>query len=108
MTGLISIIIIIASILLVVVVFVQNPKGGGLSSDFGAAQQMGGVQRTNDFIEKATWSLAAGVMVLSLALTIMTKPPKTATQKLDNTEQGQNGNQGGGNAGGQTGQNPGQ
>jgi hypothetical protein len=47
-------------------------------------------------------------MVLSLALTIMTKPPKTATQKLDNTEQGQNGNQGGGNAGGQTGQNPAQ
>ena len=107
MTGLISIIIIIASILLVVVVFVQNPKGGGLSSDFGAAQQMGGVQRTNDFIEKATWSLAAGVMVLSLVLTILSKPPKAATPKPNGTEQGQ----GGGNAGNQqpaNGQNPAQ
>lgn len=74
MAGLITIIIIIASILLVAVVFIQNPKGGGLSSDFGAAHQLGGVQRTNDFIEKATWSLAGGVMVLSIVLTIMLKP----------------------------------
>lgn len=77
MTGLISIIIILASILLIVVVFVQNPKGGGLSSDFGAAQQLGGVQRTNDFIEKATWSLAGAIMVLSIALTVMMTPEKT-------------------------------
>lgn len=77
MTGLISVIIILASILLVVVVFVQNPKGGGLSTDFGAAHQLGGVQRTNDFIEKATWSLAAGIMVLSIALTIIATPDKS-------------------------------
>lgn len=76
MTGLISIIIILASILLIVVVFVQNPKGGGLSSDFGAAQQLGGVQRTNDFIEKATWSLAGAIMVLSIALTVIMTPDK--------------------------------
>jgi preprotein translocase subunit SecG len=43
--------------------YVQNPKGGGLSSDFGAAQQIGGVQKTNDFIDKATWSLAGVIMV---------------------------------------------
>ena len=102
MTGLISIIIILASILLVVVVFVQNPKGGGLSSDFGAAQQLGGVQRTNDFIEKATWSLAGAIMVLSIALTIMMTPEKVdrpGGQK--NTEQGSgNGNGQGGNNGG--------
>lgn len=69
-----SALIILASILLIVVVFVQNPKGGGLSTDFGAAHQLGGVQRTNDFIEKATWSLAAGIMVFSIALTVIKTP----------------------------------
>lgn len=98
MTGIISIIIILASILLVVVVFVQNPKGGGLSSDFGAAQQLGGVQRTNDFIEKATWSLAAAVMVLSIALTIMMTPEK---QLPGNQPPAQKGQQQGAPQGGQ-------
>ena len=70
MDMLFSIIIVIASILLVGVVFIQNPKGGGLSSDFGAAQQIGGVQKTNDFIDKTTWGLAALVAVLSIVLTI--------------------------------------
>ncbi len=70
MDTLFSIIIVLASILLVGVVFIQNPKGGGLSSDFGAAQQIGGVQKTNDFIDKTTWGLAAVVAVLSIVLTI--------------------------------------
>lgn len=73
MTALFSILIIIASILLIFVVFVQNPKGGGLSSDFGAAQQIGGVQKTNDFIDKATWYLAGTIAVLSIILTIKAK-----------------------------------
>lgn len=95
MTGIISIIIILASILLVVVVFVQNPKGGGLSSDFGAAHQLGGVQRTNDFIEKATWSLAAAVMILSIALTIMMTPDKSQLPGGQGSQQGQQQQQGG-------------
>ncbi|MFK7784385.1 MAG: preprotein translocase subunit SecG [Crocinitomicaceae bacterium] len=70
MDTLFSIIIVLASILLVGVVFIQNPKGGGLSSDFGAAQQIGGVQKTNDFIDKTTWGLAGIVAILSIVLTI--------------------------------------
>lgn len=66
-------VILLASVLLILVVFVQNPKGGGLSSDFGAAQQIGGVKKTNDFIDKATWSLAGIVAVLSIILTIRMK-----------------------------------
>ena len=38
---------------------VQNPKGGGLSSTFGGGQQqIGGVQKTTDFLDKSTWVLA--------------------------------------------------
>jgi preprotein translocase subunit SecG len=66
-------IILLASVLLVFVVYIQNPKGGGLSSDFGAAQQLGGVQKTNDFIDKATWGLAAVVGIGSIVLTLMSK-----------------------------------
>lgn len=73
MNELITILIIIASILLVLIVFIQNPKGGGLSSDFGVAQQIGGVQKTNDFIDKATWSLAGIIAVLSIVMTLKTK-----------------------------------
>jgi preprotein translocase subunit SecG len=91
MTAFISIIIIIASILLIALVFIQNPKGGGLSSDFGAASQLGGVQKTNDFIDKATWTLAGAIMVLSIILTIKSTPDKVAApqQQQQQVEQGQ-------------------
>lgn len=70
-----SVLIIASSVLLILVVYIQNPKGGGLSSDFGAAQQIGGVQKTNDFIDKTTWSLAAIIMISSIFLTIRSKSP---------------------------------
>lgn len=89
-----SVIIILASILLIFVVYIQNPKGGGLSSDFGAAQQIGGVQKTNDFIDKATWSLAGVIMVLSIVLTIRSKSPEPVSQEeMQQTEQNQQGGQ---------------
>lgn len=87
METLMSIIIILASILLIFVVFIQNPKGGGLSSDFGAAQQIGGVQKTNDFIDKATWSLAGIIMVLSIVITIQKKSISKITPQETPTEQ---------------------
>lgn len=89
MDALFSIIIMISSILLVFVVFIQNPKGGGLSSDFGSAQQLGGVQKTNDFVDKATWSLAGIVAVLSIVLTLRSKSPEPVAPEPVQTEQGQ-------------------
>ncbi len=61
-----SILILLACILLILIVLIQNPKGGGLSSEFSSANQIGGVQQTADFLERATWTLAIGVMVLTL------------------------------------------
>lgn len=87
MTTLFSIIIILASILLIFVVFVQNPKGGGLSSDLGSAHQLGGVKKTNDFIEKATWTLASTIMLVSIILTITTKPAEPKVQDQQSVEQ---------------------
>lgn len=70
-----TVIIVIASILLILLVLMQNPKGGGFSTDFGSAQQLGGVKQTNKFIENATWSLAATIGVLSIAMTLMYSTP---------------------------------
>jgi preprotein translocase subunit SecG len=89
MATIISGIIILASVLLVFIVFVQNPKGGGLSSDFGAAHQLGGVQKTNDFVEKATWSLAAVIGACSVALTVMMTPERPKVQEQPETTQQQ-------------------
>ncbi|MCO4292909.1 preprotein translocase subunit SecG [Solitalea sp. MAHUQ-68] len=58
---------ILVAILLVLIVLVQNPKGGGLSASFGSGNQMMGVQKTSDFLEKATWSLVIGLLVISLS-----------------------------------------
>ena len=82
MEALLSIVIILASILLIFVVFVQNPKGGGVNSQFGTSQQLGGVKKANDFIEKATWTLAGTIMVVSIILTAMSAPKKVKGPEL--------------------------
>jgi preprotein translocase subunit SecG len=64
---LISILITIVCLLLIGVVLIQNSKGGGLSSSFGQGNQVMGVRKTTDFLEKATWGLAIGLLTLCLA-----------------------------------------
>ena len=66
MYTLFGVLIIITCILLVLVILVQNPKGGGLSSTFGGGNQMFGVQKTTDFLDKATWTLAGVLLALTL------------------------------------------
>lgn len=85
---LLSALIILSSILLILAVYVQNPKGGGISSDFGSPSQLGGVQKSNEFIDKLTWSLAGIIVVSSILITIrQPKPPKPIEQKAPKTEQ---------------------
>ena len=56
----------IVGVLLGLVILVQNPKGGGLATGFSGAHQIGGVQRTTDFLEKSTWYLTIALFVLCL------------------------------------------
>lgn len=62
------ILIVIVSVALILIVMVQNPKGGGLSSSFGGggAQSLGGVQSTNNFLDRTTWTLAIIMFALIL------------------------------------------
>jgi len=63
----ITILIIIVCVLLALVVMVQNAKGGGLAAGFTGSNQIMGVQKTTDFIEKLTWGLAITLVILCLA-----------------------------------------
>lgn len=61
-------IIIFLSLLLILVVLAQNPKGGGLSSQFGGAgvSQVMGVKKTGDLLEKLTWWFSITILSLTL------------------------------------------
>ena len=64
---LLVILMVIASILMCFIVLIQNSKGGGLASGFSSSNQIMGVRKTTDFLEKATWSLAVFLVVMSVA-----------------------------------------
>ena len=70
-----AILIVIASIALIGAVLIQKSKGGGLASDFSNNNQYLGYRKTTDFIEKATWSLAAFIVVASIAASFCVKKP---------------------------------
>lgn len=65
------IVIVIVCVLLGLIVLVQNSKGGGLASNFSANNQIMGVRRTTDFLEKATWGLAIVLVALSIGSTFV-------------------------------------
>lgn len=60
------ILIVIAAVLMIGIVLIQESKGGGLASNFSSSNQIMGVRKTTDFIEKATWGLAAAMVVFSV------------------------------------------
>lgn len=65
------------------IVLIQNSKGGGLASGFSASNQIVGVQRTTDFLEKGTWVLAVTLFVLCLASTAFTGTVEQEQQSSD-------------------------
>jgi preprotein translocase subunit SecG len=56
----------VAAFFLILAVLIQNPKGGGIAANFSAANQIAGVKKTNEFVEKATWTLAIALMLFAV------------------------------------------
>ena len=77
-------VIIFFAILLILVVLVQNSKGGGLSAQFGgsSSNQFMGVQKTNDLLEKVTWTLAITIVLLTMLSKVFLSD---STNILDNS-----------------------
>ncbi|WP_068597600.1 preprotein translocase subunit SecG [Vaginella massiliensis] len=71
------VIIVALCVLLTLIVLSQNPKGGGLSSTFGGSggSQMFGVQRTNKFLDNATWTVAILITVLVIVANVLQENP---------------------------------
>jgi preprotein translocase subunit SecG len=73
------ILIVLICLFLGLIVLIQNPKGGGLTSNFSSQSQMMGVQKTGDFLEKGTWGLAIAMMVIALIINVNAKGGQTGT-----------------------------
>lgn len=82
------VLITIVCFLLVVVIMVQNPKGGGLSSTLGGSQMLGGVQKTTDFLDKSTWTLATILIALIIlsSLSFNSTGGDTNSKLIEKTE----------------------
>lgn len=85
-----TILIFILAVVLVLIVLVQNSKGGGLASGFASSNQIMGVRKTTDFLEKATWALAAFVLVLSIVSTAFIPKAQDGTKESVIKEQVEN------------------
>lgn len=85
-----SILIVLASIAIVFVITIQNSKGGGLASGFAASNNVMGVRRTTDLIEKITWGLAIAIALLAI-ISVKWAPRNTSAQSesvvLDQVDQ---------------------
>lgn len=94
MYGVIVTLILIIAVLLILVVLAQNPKGGGLSSQFGGSgtSQLMGVKKTGDLLEKLTWGFAIGLLVLSISTNFLKPDTDTDVLSSPNIDNAQNTN----------------
>ena len=75
------VLIVLVSIMMILIVLIQESKGGGLASNFSSSNSIMGVRKTTDFIENATWGLAACMVVLSVLCTYVA-PTSSADQSV--------------------------
>ena len=80
------ILIVIAAVLMIGIVLIQESKGGGLSSSFAGYNQVAGVRKTTDFIEKATWALAAAMVVISVICAWVAPTATADSSVMENIE----------------------
>lgn len=84
---LLVILMVIAAILMCFIVLIQNSKGGGLASGFSSSNQIMGVRKTTDFLEKTTWGLAAFMVVMSIATAYVVPTTKAQDVIMEQAQQ---------------------
>ena len=87
MTTLLTILILIASVLMIGIVLIQKSKGGGLASNFASSNQIMGVRKTTDVVEKTTWTIAVIIMVLCIATVAFMPKTQVQTSVVENNNQ---------------------
>ena len=86
MDTLFVVLIVIAALLMIGIVLIQESKGGGLASQFSGYNQIGGVRKTTDFIEKTTWGLAACMVILSVLCAYVAPGASSTGSVMENYE----------------------
>lgn len=86
---LLIILMLVVSVLMCLIVLIQNSKGGGLASSFSSSNQIMGVRKTTDFLEKTTWTLAAAMVVFSVvsAYTLPSATEKAGSVIMEQAQQ---------------------
>ena len=84
MYSVVIVLIVLAAVLMCLIVLIQESKGGGLAAGFSNLNTMGGVRKTTDFVEKATWGIAIAMVVLSVAAAYLVPSQKTAGSVMEN------------------------
>lgn len=77
----ITLLIVLVSVLLILLVLVQKPKGGGLAQGSSSINQVMGVKRTTDVVEKGTWVLSLSLLTLALLVNLWI--PRNENAELD-------------------------
>jgi preprotein translocase subunit SecG len=81
MATFLSILIIIVCVLLILVVLIQNPKGGGIASNFMSTNQFIGAKQQVDLIEQITWGFVGGLVILCIAFSAIVGTGSTPEAK---------------------------
>lgn len=81
-----TIILIFLSIILVALVLFQKSKGGGLASGFASGNQVLGAPKTTEFLEKATWTIVALIVALSILAVGLNKRETSKTKDNAQTQ----------------------
>ncbi len=84
MYSIIIVLIVLAAVLMCLIVLIQESKGGGLAAGFSSANSLGGVRKTTEFVEKATWGLAIALVVLSVAAAYLIPSETTQSSVVEN------------------------
>lgn len=82
----IVILIVLAAVLMCFIVMIQESKGGGLASSFSSSNQIMGVRKTTDVLEKTTWTLAAVMVVLSIVSSYFIETPQQRGSVMSNQD----------------------
>lgn len=77
-----SAVIVLAALLMIGIVLIQNSKGGGLAAGFASSNQIMGVRKTTDMLDKVTWTLAGVIIVLSIVITAFLPREKVMDSEL--------------------------
>ena len=81
MATFLSILIIIVCALLVLIVLIQNPKGGGIASNFMSTNSIIGAKQQVELIEQITWGFVGGLVVLCIAFAAIVGKGSAPQQK---------------------------